>query len=95
VTCTVRLSRAAERDLPRLAAFLVSRASNIDAARRAVEAIVTAVESLGDFPERGRPGVGPFRELPVSFGRYGYVVRYQIRSDEVLVTRIFHVREGR
>lgn len=55
-----------------------------------------ALVSLAELSERGhRTPSSALRELPVRFGRYGYVVRYRVVPDEVLVTRIFHVRERR
>jgi hypothetical protein len=36
-----------------------------------------------------------FRELVVPFGRYGYVLRYDVTPDEVFVIRITHTRERR
>jgi plasmid stabilization system protein ParE len=90
----VELSARAENDLARPAAFLVDKSPA--AARRAAQAISDAVLSLGEFPNRGRPGpVGDLRELRVAFGRDGYLVRYQLREDCVLVTRIVHSRERR
>jgi hypothetical protein len=48
-----------------------------DAARRAIDALIHAVQSLDTSPERGRPSGTPgIRELIVPFGRYGYVLRY-------------------
>lgn len=60
-----------------------------------MEAIVAAVSSFADLAERGRPGPERFRELPVSFGRHGYVIRYWVEDDVVFVTRSFHSREAR
>jgi plasmid stabilization system protein ParE len=35
------------------------------------------------------------RELRVRFGRYGYIVRYVLRDEVVVITRVFHGREDR
>jgi plasmid stabilization system protein ParE len=87
------MSRTAYRDLARLARFLVEK--NAPAASRAADVIVEAVHSLASFPERGHAEGSEFRELIVRFGRDGYVLRYRVRRDEVLVTRIFHGKERR
>ena len=84
----------ARNDLDRLAEFIASE--NPDAAERAALAIVDAVESLADFPERGRRIENTQRaELYVPWGRSGYVVQYRIDADRVLIARIFHGREQR
>jgi plasmid stabilization system protein ParE len=90
------VSEAAAADLARLQLFLADK--NPDAARRAVAAIIAAVQSLDIFPERGRPSGAPHvRELIVPFGRHGYVLRYAFReeADELVVLRVWHGREAR
>jgi plasmid stabilization system protein ParE len=91
----VEFAPGAVRALARLEDFLTEKSQR--AAMAAVEAIAAAVESLGNFPERGRLARqgGGRRELVVRFGHVGYVVRYRVTSDRVLVTRIFHGRERR
>lgn len=83
-------------DLERLRKFLVEK--NPRAAARAVETLTQAIDSLTQFPERGRLAALPkHRELVVPFGRSAYVVRYAFRRDDelVLVTRVWHGRERR
>lgn len=89
----VRLSRHAEQDFIRLVDFLAPK--NPRAARRAAEAILAGIASLGDRPNRGRPSVGDHRELIIRFGRDGYVVRYRVDPDAVIVATINHLREQR
>ena len=89
----VTLSASAQRDLARLPEFLAPQSAV--AAARARIVLVSALDSLGELPRRGRPlGRGGLREVFVAFGRGGYVFRYRT-SDEVFVTRIFHTRERR
>jgi toxin ParE1/3/4 len=93
---TLVVARAAFADLERLHAFLADK--NPDAATRSATALMAAVESLQQFPERGRPvGDGNLRELIVSFGRSGYVLRYvySAAADEIVILRIWHGRETR
>lgn len=91
---SVRLLPAARVDLARLEAFLAEK--NARAAVRAALAIAAGVRSLAEHAERHRDLTGRgVRELPVRFGRDGYVIQYRVRDAEVLVARIFHVREDR
>jgi plasmid stabilization system protein ParE len=90
------VSEAAAADLARLHAFLADRSPA--AADRAIAALVTAMQSLDIFPERGRPSGTPnVRELIVPFGRSGYVLRYTYSAarDEVIIIRIWEGREAR
>jgi plasmid stabilization system protein ParE len=87
---------AAWRDLDRLYAFLLP--VNPGAAVRSVDQIVRGIQSLGQFPDRGRPSLLPgARELMVPFGQSSYVVRYLHDSEreEIRVLRIWHDREDR
>ena len=90
------LSRAAAADIERLRAFLHEK--NPGAAERAVDTLVSAVDALTTFPNRGRPsGIPGVRELIVPFGQVPYVVRYAHITSEnlVVVLRIWHGRESR
>ncbi|MCP5432755.1 MAG: type II toxin-antitoxin system RelE/ParE family toxin [Alphaproteobacteria bacterium] len=94
MTRPVRLRPAAERDLERLAEFIVEH--DPKAALRAVRVLRQAILSLEELPERGRPGPrADLRELFVRFGQSHYVIRYQVRPDAIVVTRIWHAREVR
>lgn len=90
------VSPAAVADLERLYKFLAV----IDAAlaRRAMAAIEGAVQSLYDFPRRGRPSdIAGMRELIVPFGRAAYVLRYMYSPERqtIVVLRVWHSREER
>jgi plasmid stabilization system protein ParE len=88
----VRLTARAKHDLSRLEAFLIEKSP--DAARRAVEAIVSAVHSLVDHAERGHAGPQPdLRQIPVTFGNSGYVIQYRVSREAVLIARIKHALE--
>ena len=43
----------------------------------------------------GRSLASGDRELSVKFGKAGYIVRYRIDPDAVVVARIFHMLEHR
>ncbi len=90
------VSQAAQADLLRLHDFLAG--TNPDSAQRAVSAIISAIESLDLFPERGRPSpLSGARELIVPFGQSSYVVRYahDTAGDELVIVRVWHSRESR
>lgn len=96
----VEFTPEAAADLERLFDFLLQRAETVDDAMRAheaVEALRTAANShLSTTPYSYRR-VGPrptLRELIVPFGATGYVLRFDIRTPElVLVLGARHQRE--
>lgn len=86
---------AALRDLQRLRAFL--RPSNASAAKRAGAAIIRGVQKLGANPRIGRTIEDlpdEYREWIIAFGRSGYVARYRIDDDRVMILDIRHQREA-
>jgi plasmid stabilization system protein ParE len=90
VSFAVRYSAGARDDLLRLYDFLLERAStaeDLELAERAVNAITTAVDSLGRSPFIYRKaGQSPFlRELLIPFGHSGYVALFEI-EDAATVT---------
>jgi plasmid stabilization system protein ParE len=90
------VSTTALADLERLRRFLADK--NLNAARRAVSAIIRAIDSLHVFPDRGRPtGLGSMRDLIVPFGRSVYIVRFVHDAEraEIVIIRIWHGREQR
>lgn len=89
----VRLLRAAEADLARLADFLVEM--NPRAAEKTGELLEEAVLSLGEFSERAPANPDGSRTLTLRYGSGGYAIFYRVHDREVLVTRIFHTREHR
>lgn len=90
------VSPEAARDLDRLRAFLAEKDSG--AAKNATAVLESAIGSLADFPERGRPSQVPgLRELVVAFGRSSYVIRYShlAATQTILIVRVWHGRETR
>ena len=86
-------SQLALTDLDRLQTFLAE--VDLDASERLADVLFKAPEVLIDFPRRG-PRLSQFdprevRELRVQ----RYLFHYEIRSDQLFVLRIFHVRENR
>lgn len=85
----VRYSAGARDDLIRLYQFLLDRASTVedlDVAERAVNAISSAVDSLGRSPFIYRKaGQSPFlRELLIPFGHSGYVALFEIEDASIV-----------
>lgn len=89
----VEFALTARRDLDRLRLWLAERAPN--AAEDAAETLISAARSLAEFPERGRLVRSGLRELVVPFGSAGYVLRYGVRRDRVVIARVFHSLEDR
>jgi plasmid stabilization system protein ParE len=88
-------SPAALADVQRLYRFLASK--NIDAAKRATQAIRQGVQVLADHPEIGRaaPEMAPeFREWPIRFGDSGYVALYRYDGEAAILLAIRHQREA-
>lgn len=89
----VTVAPEARADLFRLNAFLADQST--DAARRAMDAIETALRSLNEMPDRAPERPQGMRELMIPFGISGYVVQFRVDHDAVIIARIFHMREDR
>lgn len=86
---------AALRDLERLREFL--RPKNPAAAERAAEAILQGIQELGKFPHIGRPVEElpeEYREWLIDFGDSGYIARYRLDGDTVVVLTLWHQKEA-
>lgn len=87
-------TRNAIANLDRLHDFLAEK--NREAARRAVATILAKLQTLERFPRLGpvdleQPDV---RQLFMPFGAAGYVARYRVVRDSVVVLAIRHMREA-
>lgn len=85
----------AREDIIRLRVFLGQH--NPDAARRAAEAILKSTSALLEFPAIGRPveDMEDFRDLYIPFGQRGYVLRYRLEHNKVVVLRVWRILETR
>ncbi len=100
MTFRVEFTPEADEDLARLFDFLLERAQTVEDAMRAYEAIevlrAVATSHLSTTPYSYRK-VGQrstLRELIVPFGSTGYVLRFDVRTPElVLVVGARHQRE--
>ena len=78
----------------RLYSFLAPK--NLDAARRAVKTIRQGLKLLEQQPRVGRPVDemdNEFRDWIIDFGEDGYVARYRITSDAVVILAVRHQKE--
>ena len=81
-------------DVQRLYRFLAAR--NIDAARRAIKALRHGVKVLEHQAAIGRPIEDmpeEFREWLIDFGDSGYVARYRVESNVVVILAVRHQKE--
>jgi plasmid stabilization system protein ParE len=86
-------SATARADLDRLHDFLVQY--SLETADAAIDSLIDAPKALLDFPRRG-PRVREFDPREVREFRAGmYVLRYELRRDEIHIVRLFHTRENR
>lgn len=85
----------ARDDVDRLYRFLVEE--NPRAAEKAMRLIAAGGARLQAHPEVGRSMGDEMgrRELCLPFGSGGYVLRYVITADEIVVIRVWHAREDR
>jgi plasmid stabilization system protein ParE len=71
--------------------------NNIEAASRALQAIVSSSESLQQNPCRGAivNDKAGLRKLLVPFGKYGFVIHYIVLEEDVVILNVYHGRENR
>ena len=94
MTRKVELHAAADRDLDRLAEFLLQMTGR--AARDRSRKIRERLRALAETPFIGRHGPEPsMRELVMRFGKSAYVARYRVTDDAITVLRIWHGLEDR
>jgi plasmid stabilization system protein ParE len=81
-------------DLLRLKEFILPH--NADASRRAVTVIRKAVSLLHPNTFIGKPveDMPDFRDMVIPFGSSGYVLRYRIENDTVLIIAVKHGKEA-
>jgi toxin ParE1/3/4 len=87
-------SPAARRDVIRLRDFIEPH--NPDAARTAAEVLKKAAQLLLEHPAIGkRMEDREDRELFIPFGQRGYILRYRLHGDTIVILRIWHGLEER
>lgn len=91
----VIFASAAVRDLQRIQDFLHQHSPI--AAKRAAMAIIQSVQMLGQHPHSGRPAPDmpdAYREWVIEFGDSGYLARYRIEGETVVILAVRHQREA-
>lgn len=87
-------SPSALLDAQRLYRFLAPK--NLDAAKRAIQAIRQGVKVLEQQPGVGRPVDDmddEFRDWIIDFGDSGYVARYRVDPQSVTILAVRHQKE--
>ena len=82
-------------DVQRLYRFLAPKSQ--DAAKRAVTAIRQGLKVLSLQPGMGRPVEemdDEFRDWIIDFGDSGYVVRYRLDVENVMILAVRHQKEA-
>jgi plasmid stabilization system protein ParE len=74
-------------------AWLADRAPS--AALHAADQIDAAVQLIRDFPLAAPLVDDIHHEITVPFGRDGFVLRYRVSGDRVVIVRVFHGRQSR
>jgi plasmid stabilization system protein ParE len=89
----IAVSKRAHADLKRLRKFIAKESET--SATLAIERLMYGVRLLRDLPELGVRVRPPFRHLILPHGKSGYIVRYRVTKDEVVLVRIWHGKEDR
>ncbi len=91
---TLVCSPAARRDLIRLREFI--QPHNPRAAQHASETIQKTARLISENPAIGSRIEGrEDREFFTPFGQRGYVLRYQIIDQIIIILKVWHARENR
>ena len=88
-------SPQALHDVQRLYRFLAPK--NLESAKRAVTAIRQGVNVLSLQPGMGRPVEdmeNEFRDWIIDFGDGGYVARYRIDGQQLIILAVRHQKEA-
>ena len=85
----------AVNDLARLREFIEPH--NPRAAANAARRIIDAANLLLDNPYLGHPieELPEFNQLFIPFGKRGYMLRYRVEGQKIIILRIWHARENR
>ena len=81
-------------DLKRLKEFLATLDKG--AAQKAVVTIKRSVALLEQYDSLGKPvaDLPDFRDVIIPFGSAGYVLRYRIRNEVVVIVAVRHAKEA-
>ncbi len=85
----------AVEDLAKIREFIEPH--NKKSALHAAQRILQATDLLLENPYLGRPleDMPEFHELVIPFGQRGYIMRYRVDQQTIIILRIWHARENR
>ena len=84
----VRWSLPAAEDFERICEWIAR--DNPEAAQRVARTIYDGCASLKDFPNLGRASRRMAGRLELTFAPLPYIVVYQVKSNAVEISRVFH-----
>ncbi len=87
------LTPEADADIYGLLAWLAARSPR--AADRAFDTLFKAIDLLRDQPQLGPVKSANERELYVGFGQFGFIIRYTVTDEAVIIQRVFHGAQDR
>ncbi len=91
---TLIWSPAARDDIARLRRFI--EPDNPEAARRVAERLKKVTNLLLAYPGAGKRLEGRLdRELLVPFGKHGYIIRYRLDGETIVILRVWHALEDK
>lgn len=81
-------------DLQHLREFLKQK--NPKAMINAARKIITTTNLLLEQPYLGRPieDIPKFHTLTIPFGKNGYVIKYRLDNEKIIILRVKHTREA-
>ena len=85
---------SAVNDIVRLREFVT--ANSPKSAKKAAQKLKKAVQKLEELPNTGKPvaDLPDYRDLFITLGAAGYVIRYKVYQDDVYIIHIRHYRES-
>ena len=80
-------------DLEECREFLKSK--NPKAAKNAIKRIIEVTKLLLEQPYLGHPieGMPEFQKISIPFGKYGYVLKYRVDGQKIVILRVWHGRQ--
>ena len=97
-SASILISPRAAADIQSHRRYIIQRFCDPVAADRIANAIFSAIEGLGTFPNSGSPVNSRWRALQfyrhVLVERYAVFYRYDVNSNEVFVVRVLHTLQN-
>lgn len=88
----ITLTKRAQIDLERLRAFLASNSPT--ASKKSAKVLKNALELISRQPRIGKAYTEPNQfDLIINFGTSGYIIRYELQQELILILAVRHQRE--